>query len=203
MEEWGDYEFEGMPDITEGRLKKIIDREAKRLAKSYNDTTANLLKSAINDGIQAGDSIPQIAERVAAVYEFSDTYRAMSVAHTETFYVANEANREAYRQSGLVEEIRWVTAEDEIVCEFCGPLNEKIISIKDNFYDKGQTVQGRDGGKLSMDYRNMDNPPLHPNCRCFIQAVVKDISELSATPSSEKDIDSEELAEDIANLIDL
>lgn len=205
VDEWGDYEFSGLPDTTDSRLNKIIGREAKRLAKSYNDTTANLLKDAINEGIREGDTIPKIAERVSAVYEFSDSYRALSVAHTETFYIANEANREAYRQSGVVEEIKWVTAEDELTCEFCGPLNNKTIDIKENFYDKGQTVSGNAGGKLPMDYRAMDNPPLHPNCRCFIQAVVKDIGELSVKPSNIKDMDKEdeEFIDDLTNLLDL
>jgi SPP1 gp7 family putative phage head morphogenesis protein len=168
MEEWIEQGFDGQVDTSKESLTKIIERSAKRLAKSYNDSTAQLLKRTLNDGINEGEGIDKLTKRVEQVYDYSDSYRAPMVAHTETFFVANEASKEAYRQSGVVKTIRWYTADSD-ACEFCQPLNGEEIGIDENFYDKGDTVVGANGGKLTMDYRTLDVPPIHPNCRCFIR----------------------------------
>lgn len=170
IDEYGANGFEGSFDSENVNVMAIVTESTKRMAKSYNDTTLDLLKSAINDGIEAGDSLPNLAERVATVYDFSDKYRAVQVAHTESFYVANKASLEAYRQSGVVKTVRWYTSEDERVCEFCAPMNGRVIEVGKTFFKKGETVTGNEGGKLDLTYRTMDVPPLHPNCNCFIRA---------------------------------
>jgi hypothetical protein len=91
------------------------------------------------------------------------------VAETESFYIANKASREAYIQSGVVKTMRWWTAEDERVCEFCGPMHGRVIGVKEVFFKKGEVVAGRDGGNLNLNYRTMDVPPLHTSCRCFVR----------------------------------
>jgi len=166
--EWEEQGFEGSPE--EGFVTAAIEREAARFAASYNDTTADLLKVAIQAGISEGESISDIAERVSQVYRFSDEVRALMVARTETFTVANEATRDAYIQSGVVETVRWYTADNERTCQFCRPMNEKVIGVKESWYGKGDVAQGDEGGTMALDYRAITVPPLHPNCRCFIRA---------------------------------
>lgn len=169
VKEWEDQEFAGAFNPTEENVAKIIADSASRMAKSYNDTTLTLIKTTLNDGIRNGESISQLTSRVADVYAFSDQSRALMVAHTETFYVANEASSLAYKQSGVVKTIRWYTAEDDRVCEFCGPLHGEIIDVESDFFEKGQVVHGADGGVLDLDYRSIDVPPLHSNCNCYIR----------------------------------
>lgn len=173
-----EYEAQGFAnaiDPNEPRFAKVVARAAKRLARSYNNTTANLLKSALNDGINAGDDFSKLAERIRAVYEFSDQVRSLAVAKTEAFFIANEGSKEAYRQSGVVQSIRWYTAEDERVCEFCGPQDGRIIGVTESFFPLDHVLEGRDGGKIKLDYRAIDVPPLHTNCRCFIRPERIDI----------------------------
>lgn len=170
IEEYRAQGFPGSFDSGKTSISDIVDRAAKRLARSYNDTTAKLLKAALNDGINAGDDLTRLAERVMGVYEYSNQVRALMVARTEAFYIANEGSREAYRQSGVVKTVRWYTAEDERVCEFCGPEHGRVIGVNETFYAKGHELQGRDGGTIKLDYRAIDVPPLHTNCRCFIRA---------------------------------
>lgn len=169
MQEYAAQGFEGAIDPDKVSITRFVEMAAKRLARGYNDTTADLLKKALNEGIAAGDGFDKLAERVRDVYAYSDEVRAAAVARTESFYVANEASREAYRQSGVVETVRWYTAEDERTCPFCGPLHGKIIKVTETFFNKGDTVNGSDGSTMVTDYRSIDVPPLHPNCRCFIR----------------------------------
>ena len=169
IEEYTAQQFEGTFDQDAASIPRIVEMAAKRMAASYNDTTANLLKTALNDGIAAGDDITQLTARVKEIYAFSDSVRAKAVARTESFYIANEGSREAYRQSGVVKSVRWYTAEDEKVCPFCGPMDGKIVSITKTFFSKGDTVEGSDGTTMVTDYRSIDVPPLHTNCRCFVR----------------------------------
>lgn len=161
--------FEGTFDSGDAMLQRTTELAAKRLAKSYNNTTAKLLKIALNDGIQKGEGLDQLTKRVQEVYEFSDTSRARAVAHTESFYIANEGNKEAYRQSGVVKSTRWYTAEDERVCPHCEPMNGTVIDVNDVYFKKGDQMVGSDGSILKLNYRSIGVPPLHTNCRCFIR----------------------------------
>jgi SPP1 gp7 family putative phage head morphogenesis protein len=169
VEEFVASAFPGQLDQSEPRIRKVVQAAATRLGRSYNKTTVKLLADALDTGISNGEDLTQLAERVRQVYEFSNKVRAVAVAKTEAFYIANEGSREAFRQSGVVKTMRWYTAEDEKVCEFCGPENGRIVSIDEPFYEKGHELIGRDGGKLNLDYRTIDVPPLHTSCRCFIR----------------------------------
>ncbi len=164
--------FAGTFDSGSDLVRETVRLAARRLSKSYNNTTANLLKKALNDGIVAGDSLAQLTKRVNEVYEYSDMVRAKAVAHTESFYIANKGSKIAYQQSGVVKTIRWYTAEDERVCEFCGPMHKRTIPVDGTFFKKGDTfsVITAEGipKTLKLDYRRMDVPPLHVNCRCQV-----------------------------------
>ncbi|MCR2833486.1 phage portal protein [Parerythrobacter lacustris] len=155
--------YQADPSIT-----RIVDLAARRLAKSYNNTTAKLLAKALNDGLAGGEDLTQLTERVRGVYDFSNTYRAAAVAKTEAFYIANKGSLEAYRQSGVVKSIRWYTAEDERVCPWCGPQHGRVVATNKPFFKKGEVLTA-DGKELTLDYRTIDVPPLHTNCRCFIR----------------------------------
>ncbi|MEP2085064.1 MAG: phage portal protein [Bauldia litoralis] len=175
IEEYAAQGFEGSFDVENSSISRAVELAAKRMAQSYNDTTATLLKNALNDGIAAGDSLLQLTHRVREVYAFSDEVRAKALARTESFFIANEASKEAYRQSGVVKSIRWYTAEDERVCPYCGPIHGKVIGVNETFYKKGDVLQGEGESTLKLNYRAIDVPPLHTNCRCFIRPERIDI----------------------------
>lgn len=161
--------FAGTFDSGSQQLRKMIDIAARRLAKGYNRTTGEQLKKALNDGLRDGLDITALTAEVNRVYDYANIVRARMVAETESFYIANKASREAYIQSGVVKTMRWWTAEDERVCEFCGPMHGRVIGVKEVFFKKGEVVAGRDGGNLNLNYRTMDVPPLHTSCRCFVR----------------------------------
>lgn len=149
--------------------KKALDKAIELMSKTYNETTRDLLKAKIAQGLQDGLDQPKMRDLVKQVYEFSDDTRALTVARTETFRVANDGTREAWKQSGVVKDLKWYTAVDERVCEYCGPLQGTVVDIDSNFFDKGQTITGSNGGTMSIDYDDVSGGSLHPNCRCYIR----------------------------------
>ena len=156
-------------DVLTPETKKALDKSIELMANTYNETTRALLKGKLEQGLQEGLSQPDLKKIIKDVYEFSDDQRALTVARTETFRVANEGTREAWTQSGVVKDLKWYTAADERVCEFCGPLHGTIVDIESNFFDKGDTVPGANGGSMSVEYDDIGGGSLHPNCRCYIR----------------------------------
>jgi HK97 family phage portal protein len=174
--------FNPMNETMQDKLKNTL----KLTAQSYTTTTLKLLNSSLDEGVSNGESLAKLTERVAEVFNLTDTYRAEQVARTTVFSMANASAREAYKQSGVVNAVKWHTAEDEMTCEFCEPLNDKIIDIDDVFFEKGDVVRGSKGGKLSVAFGDVEDPPVHPNCRCF--TLAEDISvERSTAPVQSKD----------------
>lgn len=146
--------------------KKALDKSIKLLAKSYTDETVALLKSKLEKGLADGLGLAALKKEVDSVFEFSDEVRALRIARTETFRVANEGTKEAWKQTGVVKTIRWYTADSD-ACDYCQPMNGKVISIDENFYNKGDVHTGANGQKLSLDYANVEAGSLHVMCRCY------------------------------------
>ena len=149
--------------------RQILERSISLMAKSYNETTLDLLKNKLDQGISEGQSISELKDTISQIYEYSDESRAEMVARTEAFRTANLATKEAWKQSGVVTTVKWYTAEDSLVCPLCAPLDGKVISINDNFFNKGDTAQGSDGSTFDINYSDVETPPLHPDCRCYIR----------------------------------
>jgi HK97 family phage portal protein len=174
-----------------------IRRSLRLAGESYVGTTFSLLNESLGEGVANGESMAKLTERVRDVFHLTDTYRAERIARSTVFQAANTSAREAYRQSGVVTEVRWHTAEDELTCEYCEPMNGKTVGIEDSFFDEGDTVRGRDGGVLKLDYDDVEDPPLHANCRCFTNAVVveKATPEMITKEASEEDAETKLLQE--------
>lgn len=164
--------FNPMNESIQNKLKKLLNLTSQ----SYTDTTLKLLNTELQAATSNGESLAEIKQRVANVFSLSEQYRAERVARTTVFGVANNAAREAYKQSGVVTEVAWHTAEDELVCEYCGPMNGKVIAVDESFFKEGQTVTGRDGGKMKLDFDTVEDPPLHANCRCFTKAETIEVT---------------------------
>lgn len=156
-------------NIMTPEVRKALKRSLELMSDSYNETTLNLLKERLEEGLEEGLSLAELKDRIAEVYEFSDERRAEQVARTETFRIANDATHEGWKQTGVVKSIKWYTAADERVCPWCDPLHGKVVGIDENFFEKGDTTRGSDGTTLELEYDDVGNPPLHVSCRCYIR----------------------------------
>lgn len=174
-EKEGTAQMERLPtelvfDVKNPKMQKRLNELMELTGETYTQTTIELLSKKLKREIDAGASMDSLTNVVNEVFDFTDKYRAARVARSVVFGAANTAAREAYKQSDVVSTVKWHTAEDELVCEYCGPMNGKIIDVDDTFFDKGDSVQGRDGGTLDLDFMDVEDPPIHANCRCFTTA---------------------------------
>lgn len=148
---------------------QALDDAIALLSRRYQETTMSQLKDKLTEGFAGGEGLDKMTELVNSIYDFANTVRASMVAKTETFRVANYASKAAWKESGVVKTIKWHTAEDDRVEEYCRALDGKVIGIEDDFFKLGDKVKGADGGELELDYSDVGAPPLHTQCRCYTQ----------------------------------
>lgn len=138
-------------NIDNPRVDKWIKEELGSKIQGINDTTLENLKGTLQDGIDLGEGVDDLAKRVRETYEDAKGYRAEVIARTETISAFTEGNRQLYQESG-VKQLQFYTATDERVCEEC--------------YSKHGNKYGIDeaGGMI----------PVHPQCRCTWIAVMEE-----------------------------
>jgi HK97 family phage portal protein len=200
-------------NIINEQTKKLLEKAAQLMSDSYNESTLTLLKDRLNKGINEGMSIDELTAEVSSVYEFSDSVRAETVARTEVFRVANYATRETWKESGVVTTLRFYTAEDERVCDICGPMNGKVMGIDESIGEPGEPLIGANGEQVMVngspikmsDYGDGSVPQdLHVNCRCEVrpdQLATEDAINSSETKSDKDDpANNEEIDADLQDI---
>lgn len=153
--------------------KKYIQRSTLKMAKRFNDETLEKLNDTLSEGIQAGEALDKLRKRVDEVYDGAERYRTLRVARTETLKASNSATTEAYRQTGYVTGKQWYVNPG--ACPECEEFDGKTIGLDDNFVEQGAsytfTDENGDEQTKTNDYDTIEEPPLHPNCRCTVVPV--------------------------------
>jgi HK97 family phage portal protein len=143
--------------------------------RGMNRTIQKDTRAAVAAGIELGETGSQVRKRIEGVFGFADKNRATRIARTETIWALNAGAVEGYKQSGVVAAKEWSTAADERVCQWCGPMDGKIVGLEGDYFKMGDQFVGRDGGTLNFPIENVGHPPLHPQCRCAIVPVVREV----------------------------
>jgi SPP1 gp7 family putative phage head morphogenesis protein len=139
-------------ELSNAAAREWANRYAGELITQINSTTRRRVQAAIMTWIDSGEPLHSLIRDITPVFGRD---RAELIASTEVTRAYAEANRIAYRESGVVDRVEWRTANDERVCPICGPLHGDQVGINRGF-----------GSGIS-------NPPAHPRCRCWIVAVIE------------------------------
>lgn len=158
-------------------VRDFYDQRSTDVAADVDAETEKQLKAALTEGITAGETTDQLAARVKGVFGNASTMRANRIAQSETARAQGFADVQAWTQSGVVTGKQWYTAEDSTVCPFCADMDGKQTDLQETFFDKGDTldVTGDDGktSTLKLNYEDIENPPLHNNCRCVLLPITE------------------------------
>lgn len=135
--------------------KRVLDLLAERegyLIDSVDATTKDYIVNTIINGKQSSMTNAEIAQELADNIDEISSSRADTIVNTEVANAAMQAELAAYEDQG-VEMYTWELSED--IGDECGDNAEAgAIALGEEF--------------PSGD----DAPPAHPNCRCFLNAVV-------------------------------
>jgi len=159
-------------DVSNPEVAKFVGQTLDKLAAQITATTLEAVKRVIQQGLDAGQPTTLIAEAIQEAGTFSSA-RAMAIARTEAANAYIQGSKEGWRQSGVVSGMRWKLAPQP--CQFCKAIQQKfagrVIPLDGTFMGVGDQLTGTDGGKLNITMRDIDGPPLHPNCRCTLISV--------------------------------
>lgn len=158
-------------------ILSILEKGTRKMATRFNDETLDRLNKTLAEGIQNGDNLDDLKQRVNEVYDNLEAYRSERIARTETLKASNHATTWAYKQTGFVTQKAWVVNPD--ACPACEEFDGKSIPLDDAFVQLGETYtvgEGEEASDVTNDYDTIEEPPLHPNCRCTIIPVRGDKS---------------------------
>ena len=181
IEEIGDRAFhelvDGEFDPYTQTIENYITDSSLKVSKEVNTETEKQIRATLAQGIRNGEGLKELSARVLNVMGNASSNRAMLIARTQAAMAQNYADVQAWVQSDVVEAKEWFTAHDDRVCGFCADMDGKIVGLKQAFFDKGETVAFVDGKgnshEMTLDYRTIGEPPLHPNCKCVLRPVLK------------------------------
>jgi HK97 family phage portal protein len=151
---------------TKGAVNQLMRRE-QRFAESVNDTTWDALKRSLGEGIEAGEGIPDLADRVRDVMEWRIRSSGELIARTEihgTFEsMGVEALRTAADELGMTYSKEWVSALDDRVRDDHQEAHGQTVGIDEEF---------EVGGARGMAPGEMGEPDQDCNCRCTSKYAV-------------------------------
>ncbi len=141
--------------ITEARNKiDALVEKAFSLEKVISDSSLDDLEAWF--GIDEDELDAMDEEHLSAIFGIMD--RVDKIGDSVTYSIQNMDEMEAAIASGG-EYMVWKTSQDELVCGFCGPLDNKIVLIAE------------------IDSLGI-TPPAHVNCRCEIITIEERYGEL-------------------------
>ena len=160
-------------DVTNPEVQNWLKSYTPKFSKALEEISTMRLRRELTAGMGAGEGIPDLMKRVNNTYAHWNKVRSETIARSEALRASNRASIEAYKQSGVVKKKVWITHFSPETCEICRSLNNKVISIKKNFFNQGDIARA---GKQTMrlDYENVESPPLHPRCRCTVAAHIEE-----------------------------
>jgi SPP1 gp7 family putative phage head morphogenesis protein len=151
--------------LANASAREWADRHTDDLLRQLGTTTHEAVGPVLRRWVDNGEPLDMLIQDLEPTF---GARRAALIASTETTRAYTQGNLETYRASNVTKRAEWRTANDELVCPLCGPLNGV----------RSDNVQ-------SPTFRHTDGtfygpPPLHPSCRCWIVPVVEEAASRSS-----------------------
>jgi len=100
-------------DVKNPAVAQFLEDRAQRFAELVNETTWKMLKDSLGEGMDKGESIPDLIKRVIDVMGERIRSTPENIARTEVIGASNGATLEAWKQSGVVKGKVWLAALDD------------------------------------------------------------------------------------------
>lgn len=163
-----DADIEDVFTVDNPKVVEFIDNYTIELRPAVQRTTLQRITNAVSNGVATGATPADIASSILETAPGTSERRANAIARTESARAYVEGQHLAWEDTGVVEGKQWLLAPS--ACEFCQAVarefNNKTVPTRGQFYPKGHTLTGTQGGRMRLDYRAITGPPLHPNDRC-------------------------------------
>jgi HK97 family phage portal protein len=155
-------------DAFDPLVSRMMEARLNALAGQITETTRQILdQRLLVPGVEAGEGIPDLAARITSVFTDLETWRAETIARTETVGGFNASSRESALQSGLVTARIWLAAGDDRVRDSHIEMDGYQTDGMDDAYPNGVMFPGDPDGDGAETI----------NCRCVEEYVLVETSE--------------------------
>jgi HK97 family phage portal protein len=168
-------------DIDNKDAKRWIERNSVAMAKDIPKKAQKDIRQRIARHVSIGSSIGEIARELEGMRRNRpgswSRERAKLIARTETMMATNYGKVEAWKQSSVVKGKKFALAPGAcLLCQQVKSDQPNMLDLAEEFFAKGSSIEygeRADGSPriYNFDYMGMGAPPVHPNCRCGIEAV--------------------------------
>tara|TARA_R110000824_G_scaffold5263_4_gene24437 strand:+ start:9191 stop:11461 length:2271 start_codon:yes stop_codon:yes gene_type:complete len=164
-------------DVQTARAQAFILEQTEQVGTVATKTHQKKIRQLLAKGI--GDKLTpnQMAKRLQGMKRYNkgvfNKYQAKRIARTETSFARTAGQIEGWKQSGVVQGKEFLLAPE--ACVFCEAISKMW---KGKNIGLNQPLVKMDGeikvGKRTMviDYRELQGPPIHPNCLCDLLPVI-------------------------------
>lgn len=158
------WEHKAIPTVSmvsEATVKRLLAIAGEKI-KGINATTLKLLKVALAEGVSEGESIPQLAKRIDALYlEEIIPNRSVVIARSETVSASNFAAMESARASGLSLDKVWLATDDNRTRPDHRDADGQQVGMDEPFIVGGEEMMQPGDGPADQTV----------NCRCTVYFV--------------------------------
>jgi HK97 family phage portal protein len=156
-------------DLSNPRVAAWLDAYGLDKATSVMDTLHESLKNSLIEGVEAGESIADLRDRVKEAFgPYAEMGgKAEQIARTEVISAANMGQLEGYKQTGLTLGKGWIAQYD-------GRARETHIEASETYNEKNLIPLEEDfivGGSAGPAPGQIDDAGESINCRCRIFAM--------------------------------
>ena len=146
---------------------KFLRERQQRFVVEITQSRWDALKRSLQAGIDAGEDILQLADRVPACVR-PQLSSSETIARTEVVGAFNGGTEQAFRDSGIVASKAWLAAIDERTRESHVMAHGQTVPTSDDFQLDGGA--GPAPGQITQMGASV--PEENINCRCTIVAVL-------------------------------
>jgi len=146
-------------DLQRPEIMTWLDWKLENSASEIIRATREAVEERLREGLEEGEGIPQLADRIRDLFEETYKHRAETISRTEVISANNKASLEAMRQAGIKTKT-WLTAIDERTREAHIIADGQQVGIDEKFKVGGEELEfpGDPNG----------SPENIINCRCTI-----------------------------------
>lgn len=150
-------------NLNSERVARFLDAQVNRAIIVPDGTTAQMLRESLAEGVQANETLSELAARVRSVFEARGNMAA-TIARTETLPGFNLATQEAWEATGVVEQQEWLTARDDQVRPAHAEVDGDAVPLGSAFTVGGEPLlyPGDPSGSIGNT----------ANCRCTMIPVI-------------------------------
>jgi HK97 family phage portal protein len=161
-------------DVKAPAVRRFMEQRAQRFAQEVNETTWNLLRDSLSEGLGAGEGLQEMMLRVERVMGERIRSSSETIARTEAIGAMNGGKVEAWKQAEA--QLDGMRVRKAWLAELDDRTRESHVEAHQRY--QGQPI-GMDedfevGGGAGPAPGQLGEPEEDINCRCTVQPVVEE-----------------------------